>query len=156
SAVIQPGLLSEGAVSAIVQAAVGNKASNELCAAVWMASGGNPLYATELLRIGELDQRPLAELDPAKVLLGGREGIAWRVVARVRGLDPHAMGLAQAIAVLGDGCELRHAAAISGLAMSEATRLVAGLVRLEVLATDDPPGFLHPVVRDALQASLGS
>lgn len=33
-------------------------------------------------------------------------------------------------------------------------RLAAAMVRLEVLAADDPPRFIHPVVRDALEASL--
>jgi DNA-binding CsgD family transcriptional regulator len=154
--VVSPALLSEGAVSAIVRATVGDTARDELGAAVWAASGGNPLYLTELLRAVELDDRPLAELDPAELLVGGREGIARRVVARVRKLDPRALGLAQALAMLGDGCELRHAAAIAGVEMTEAMRLTAGLVRCEVLAADDPPHFIHPVIRDALEASLGS
>jgi DNA-binding CsgD family transcriptional regulator len=64
--------------------------------------------------------------------------------------------LAQALAVLGERCALRHAAAIAGLNITDAIRLTAGLVRLEVLATDDPPGFIHPVIRQALEASLGS
>jgi predicted ATPase len=42
-AVVRPGLLSEDAVGAIVRVAVGAQASDELCAAVWAASGGNPL-----------------------------------------------------------------------------------------------------------------
>jgi hypothetical protein len=74
----------------------------------------------------------------------------------MRGLDPRAMPLAQAIAVLGDGCELRHAAAMVDVEMSEAVSLAAGLVRVEVLATDDPPSFIHPVVRDAVDGSLAS
>jgi DNA-binding CsgD family transcriptional regulator len=155
-AVVRPALLGERAVRELVRAAVGAEASDALCAAVWAASGGNPLYLTELLRAVELDGRPPAELDPAALLAGGREGIARRVVARVRGLDPRALGLAQALAVLGDGCELRQAVAISGVVMTDATRLAAGLVRREVLAADDPPRFIHPVVRDALEASLGS
>jgi DNA-binding CsgD family transcriptional regulator len=40
--------------------------------------------------------------------------------------------------------------------MGEATRLAAGLVGLEVLATDAPPRFVHPVLRDALESSLAS
>ena len=40
--------------------------------------------------------------------------------------------------------------------MAVATRLAEGLVRVEVLAADDPPRFAHPVIRDALEASLGS
>ena len=116
-------------MSAVVRAAAGGGASDELCAAVYAASGGNPLYLTELLRAAELDGRPLAELDPGELLAGGLEGIGRRVIARVRGLDPGAFGLAQALAVLGDGCELRHAAAIAGVEMAAAARLAEGLAR---------------------------
>jgi DNA-binding CsgD family transcriptional regulator len=54
---------------------------------------------------------------------------------------------------LGDGCELRHGAAVAGVEMRHALRLAAGLVRLEILASTDPPQFLHPIVRDAVEAS---
>ena len=94
---------------------------------MWAGDGGNPLYVAELLRAVELDGRRLAELEPAELLVGGREGIALRVLARVRGLDPRALSLAQALAVLGDGCELRNAAAITGMEMADAIALAAGL-----------------------------
>jgi hypothetical protein len=73
----------------------------------------------------------------------------------VRRVDPAALRLAQALAVLGDGCALRHAAATAGLQMTEATGLATALVRSEILADDDPPRFIHPVIRDALEMSLG-
>ena len=155
-AVVRPDLLSEDAVGVLVRAALGGGVTDELCAAVWGASGGNPLYLTELLRAVELEGRPLAELDPAELLAGGREGVARRVLAGVRGLDPSALPLAQALAVLGDDCELRHAAAIAGLGMADAIHLAAGLVRVEVLAADDPPRFIHPVILDAVEGSLES
>jgi len=60
------------------------------------------------------------------------------------------------MAVLGDGCALRHAAAMAGVEMVQAIPLAADLVRVEVLAADDPPRFIHPVVRDALEGSLQS
>jgi DNA-binding CsgD family transcriptional regulator len=151
---VHPALLSEGAVEAIVRAALGRGVSDELCAAVSEASGGNPLYVTELLRAIVLEQRPPAELDPSVVLAGGHEGVARRVLARVRGLDPRALRLAQAVAVLGDGCQLRHAAAIAAVDMPEAISLATGLVRIDVLAEDDTPRFIHPIVRDAVSASL--
>lgn len=153
--VVRPALLSADAVGAIVRATLGGTVSDALCTAIWTASGGNPLYLTDLLRAIALDDRPLAERDPAALLGGGYEGIARRVIARVRGPDPGALPLAQALAVLGDGCELRLAAAIAGLEMPAAARLAAGLVRREVLAADHPPRFIHPAVRDALEASLG-
>ena len=55
--------------------------------------------------------------------------------------------------MLGDGCELRHAAAIAGREMAEAAAAGRGPGSREVLAADDPPRFIHPVVRDAVEAS---
>ena len=156
AAVLRPALLSEQAVCAVVRAAAGGEVSGELCSAVYAACGGNPLYLAELLRAADLGGRPLAALEPAELLAGGLEAIARQVITRVRGLGPDALGLAQALAVLGDGCELRHAAAIAGVAMADAARLAAGLVRAEVLAAGDRPRFVHPVIRDALEASLDS
>jgi AAA ATPase domain len=154
--VVRPGLLSAEATRTIVRVATGGTASDELCTAVATASGGNPLYLTELLRAIELDEPAAARADPAALVVAGVEGIAPRVLARVRGLDPHALRFAQALAVLGDGCALRHAAAIGEVEVAQGARLAAGLVRLEVLAGDDPLRFIHPVVRAAVEASLGS
>jgi hypothetical protein len=153
---LHPALLSEEAVSAMVRAAAGGQASDELCAAAYAACGGNPLYLTELLRAAGRVGRPLAALDGGDLLVGSLEGVARAVIARVQGLGPGALGLAQALAVAGDGCELRHAAAIAGVETGSAARLAEGLVRVEVLAADDRPRFVHPVIWEALEASLGS
>jgi hypothetical protein len=101
AAVLRPALLTAQAVSAVVRAAAGGEASDELCAAVYAACGGNPLYLTELLRAAGRKGRPLAALDPGELLVGGLEGIARAVIARVQGLGPEAVGLAQALAVAG-------------------------------------------------------
>jgi tetratricopeptide (TPR) repeat protein len=189
AAVLRPALLSEQAVSAVVRAAahpeVGGEAGDELCAAVYAACGGNPLYLAELLRAADRGGRPLAALEPAELLAGGLDGIARQVITRVRGLGPDALRLAQALAVLGDGGELRHAAAIAGVTLAAAVRLAGGLTRAEVLAAEAPaaqapaagvlagqtpaaevataavladgpwrPRFVHPVIRDALEATL--
>jgi len=151
--IVRPALLSEVAVGAIIHAAFGEGASDELRAAVWSATGGNPLYVTQL--IGAFEQSP-RELDPGVLLASGREGVARRVLARVRASEPRALDLAQALAVLGDACELRHAAGIARMEMADARRVAAGLVRAEVLADDHPPLFIHPVVLDAVAGSLRS
>ena len=147
-------MLSESAVATFVRATVGDRAGSELCEAVWTASGGNPLYVTELLREVNLDEG--SPDDAAARLVAGRGAIAQRVVARVQRLGPSALALAQAFAVLGDGCGLHTAAAVAGVEPLEAARLAAGLVHLEVLSADRPVQFIHPVVRDALEASLDS
>ena len=183
AAVLRPALLSEQAVSAVVRAAahpeVEGQAGDELCAAVYAACGGNPLYLAELLRAADRGGRPLTTLEPAELLAGGLDGIARQVIIRVRGLGPDALRLAQALAVLGDGGELRHAAAIAEVTLAAAERLVGGLTRAEVLAAEVPaaearrgaaqapaagvpadgpwrPRFVHPVIRDALEAVLDS
>jgi len=153
--VVRPALLSEEAVSAMVRSAAGAGVSDELCSAVYAASGGNPLYLAELLRAAERSGRPLAALESAELLAGGLEGIARQVITRVNSVGPGALGLAQALAVLGDGGEVRHAAAIAGVETDVARRLIGGLARAEVLAAGDQPRFMHPVIREALEASLG-
>lgn len=147
AAVVRPRLLSEGAVADIVRDVVGAEASGELCAAAWMKTGGNPFYVRELLRAAE---------GPVEALSHPGPGLATHVATRIRRLDPEALRLAQAVAVLGDDCELRQAAALAGVQMDAGMRLAAGLVRLEVLADDELPRFLHPVLREAVEASLST
>jgi len=154
--VLRPALLSGDAVGAMVRRMLGSGVSSELCEAVRAGSGGNPLYLTELLREARSQDLPLADLDPAELVSGGSEGVARRVLAGVQSLHPAALAFAQAVAVLGDGCELRQAAALAGVEVSEAISLGMALVHLEVLAADDPPRFIHPVVREAVEASLPS
>ncbi len=143
--IIRPRLLSKLAAGEIVRDVLGLETDDERCAAVWRESGGNPFYLHEILRAaGELtagSPRP-------------RVGLARQVAARIRRLDPRALRFAQSLAVLGDECEIRHAAALAGLDVDAGAGLAAGLVRLEVLASDDPPRFLHPVLQEALEASL--
>jgi DNA-binding CsgD family transcriptional regulator len=149
---LRPALLSEDAVGHVVRASAGAATSDAVCSTLYAASGGNPLYLTELLRA--VNDGTVAGLATGMLPSGGVEGIARRVVARVRGVAPRALELAQALAVLGDQCEMRHAAGIAGLMTGDAARLAAALVRVEVLASDDPPRFMHPVIRAAIEASL--
>ena len=82
--ILRPALLSENAVGALVRTTLGSESNNGLCEAVWTASGGNPLYVTELLRALEFNNRHPAEIDPAKLLVGGLEGIGSRAACRSR------------------------------------------------------------------------
>ena len=143
--VVRPRLLSEAAARDLVRRAAGSDVSREACAALWRASGGNPFYLTELLRAVASSGSPTAYV---------REAVTRHVAARIRRLEQDALRLAQAIAVLGDGCELRQAAALAGLEFEAGARLAAALVQLEVLGADTPPRFLHPIVRDSVEASL--
>jgi DNA-binding CsgD family transcriptional regulator len=154
--VVRPQLLSREAVASIVRDRLGVQSSDRLCDALARTSGGNPLYLAELLRTVEHERDHLSEVDPAELVSQGGRGVAERVALRMRALDPGALRLALALAILGDGCELRDAAALADIDVESGMRLAEGLVRLEVLAGADPPQFLHPIVRDAVEASWGS
>ena len=152
---VRPALLSAGAVAKIVRTAIGEQTPDARCDEVWAASGGNPFYLGELLRAREAG--PVAGRatgEPAGASAG--DIVARRVEERIRRLGPDALGLAQALAVLGDGGRLRYGAAMARLGGGAAIRLAAGLVRVEVLASADPPCFLHPIVRAAVEASMAS
>jgi DNA-binding CsgD family transcriptional regulator len=85
---------------------------------------------------------------------GGIDGATSQLATRLRNLKPSSLRLAQAVTILGDGCELRHAAAISQLEIAKASHLATELVRLEVLAEDRPPRFIHPIVRHTIARTL--
>jgi hypothetical protein len=86
------------------------------------ATGGNPFYLREFLRALE---RAGASSGPHAIEdvvgLGGVDGVALQLRARLQRLNPAALHLAQALAILGDGCDLRHAAAVAAIAMDQAT-----------------------------------
>ena len=63
--ILRPMLLSERAVNALVRTTIGERSGDRLSEALWNASGGNPLYLTELLRAAlELNDPQLVETQP--------------------------------------------------------------------------------------------
>ena len=154
SAVIQPPLLSEAAVARVLHGALGDAVTPVLAQTIHRASGGNPLYLHELVRLLE-DRAAIAPILGGEMLpVVVHEGVAAQVLARARRVDPDALRLAQALAVLGDGTNIRDGAALAGIEVTRAHHLSGDLIRLDLLVTDEPVRFRHPVVREAVEASL--
>jgi DNA-binding CsgD family transcriptional regulator len=154
---LRPALLSEQAVAAIVGEMLGRAADGEMCADIYRATGGNPFYVLEVLRaLKRADHSVGVRADKDAVSRIGIDGVAQQLGARLRDLNPQSLRLAQAIAILGDGCELRHAAAISKIEMPQAIYLATALVRLDVLGEDRPPRFIHPIIQHAVVQTLSS
>jgi DNA-binding CsgD family transcriptional regulator len=156
-ATVRPALLSEQAIASIARRMLGSVADEGMCVGIHRATGGNPFYVLELLRaLKRADHRGGACAIEDAISSRGLDGVALQLGARLRSLDPNALRLAQAIAILGEGCELRHAAAISSLEMAQAISLATELVRFDVLGEDRLLRFLHPIVQHAIIQTLSS
>ncbi len=128
---------------------------------------GVPLYAVETVRMlldrGLLVEegsvyRPAGPIDTLEV----PETLHALIAARLDGLSADERRVLQDGAVLGKTFALSSLAALSGLAESELERLLAGLVRKEVLALQSDPrspergqyGFLQDLVRHVAYETL--
>jgi DNA-binding CsgD family transcriptional regulator len=126
------------------------------CAAVEAATRGNPLFVIALLDTVARDGIP-PHADQAHVLLELGPRVVGRAVSlRLARLPADATALIEAAAILGDGTELRHVAALAGVDLATASRSAYELVRSDLLQRDDPVEFFHPVVRTAIYDKLDS
>jgi DNA-binding NarL/FixJ family response regulator len=139
--------LSAGAVAALVSRAI-PAADDELCAACFETSAGNPFYLHELLVSLDGDVSAEHARRAAVPELGDR------IVRRIDRIGPAAAALAHAMAVLGDGGSLDAAAEVAGVELVEAAAIASQLRRVEVLAHEDPFTFAHPLVRHSVYDSL--
>lgn len=129
-------------------------ADDAACDACLTATAGNPLYLQELLRtISSSEALPSTDLVEA-VQQASVPSLGDRVVRRIERVAPEAPALAAAMAVVGDGHALSLAAGLAGIPPSEAGKAAHGLRRIEVLATEDPFSFVHPLVRRSVYDAI--
>jgi DNA-binding CsgD family transcriptional regulator/tetratricopeptide (TPR) repeat protein len=152
--VIRPAPLSMKATTEFVRDRLGADADDLFCAACHDESDGNPLLLQELTRaMSTQGFAPTAEKVPRLRELGA-QAVARAVSLRLARLAPEATMLARAVAILGDGAESRHAAALAELDDEAAAEAAAALVRADILRAPGPLGFAHPVVRAAVYSAL--
>jgi len=147
---LRPAELSEDAVAELARRELGAEPDARLVAECWRRSGGNPLFARELLRAGAHEFRP-AGGGEAPALPETVVNLVERRVARLR---PDARAVAAALAVLGDSATL---AEIEAVAELEAEATLAGLDRLAAAELTDPEApraFRHPMMRQAVTESI--
>ena len=82
------------------------------------------------------------------------EAIERHVRGRLERLGEQAAALAQSLAVLGDGAQLRHAAALAGVPLDRALGLADQLTREGIFARADELRFEHPLVQAAVHNSM--
>ncbi len=150
--IVRPAPLSEGAVGAIVRSELGPAADDAFSRACHRASAGNPFYLRELLRALSSETVVPTGEQVDRVAAVWPASIARHVLRRVARVGDGAAELAGAMAVLGDGGRLSHAAALAGV--DDAGVLARALLEMQILADEEPFCFVHPVVRGAVYADL--
>jgi DNA-binding CsgD family transcriptional regulator len=151
---IRPEPLGRESIAVLAQKLHGLEPDEAFCAALETATSGNPLFIGAMLdAVAREGTSPTAEHVPRLLELGA-QGVSRAVGLRLARLPPAALALLRAAAILGDGTELRHAAALAGVEARELGPSASTLVRLDLLRREDPLEFFHPVVRAAVYQTL--
>ena len=152
--VLRPGPLGPGAVARLVSGRLHTEPDGAFATACHEVTGGNPLLVEQLL--GALaTERAVPDAEHVAVVRTiGVRAVSRSVLTRLARLSPDAIAVAHAIAVLGDRADLGVAAELAGVSEDVATAAAGVLTRSAVLRGDDEPGFVHPLVADAVYRDL--
>jgi DNA-binding CsgD family transcriptional regulator len=152
STVLLPRPLSGDATAALVRSVLGDELDDAFCHACQDLSQGNPLLLRELTRgVRARGVTPTTLDELADV---GAVAIGRTVGARLAVLPPAATAFAEAAAVMGDGVDLRIAAALADLPDDDADTAVVALHRADILIAGARVAFVHPLVREALRRRI--
>ncbi|HEY4824974.1 MAG TPA: hypothetical protein VIH49_07975, partial [Solirubrobacteraceae bacterium] len=150
---LAPAALSVGAVGELVRASLGSP-DERFVSACHDAAGGNPFLTRELLGALERDRISPTAAAAGQVSELGPRTVRRAIVLRLARLPGSSGLLAQAVAVLGTGAQLRHAASLAGLDERSASAAVDTLAAVEILKPQLPLEFVHPIVRAAVYDDL--
>ena len=146
--------LGRASIAVLARELHGLRPDEAFCAALETATGGNPLFVGAVLdAVAREGASPTGEQVP-RLLDIGAQGVSRAVGLRLARLPSEALALLRAASILGDGTELRHAAALAGVEAGELGAAAATLVRLDLLRRADPLEFFHPVIRSAVHKTL--
>ncbi|HWO59473.1 MAG TPA: hypothetical protein VNO31_05505, partial [Umezawaea sp.] len=124
------------------------------CAELLRHSGGNPFYLRWMLDVArERGLSPTSANADAIGTLTPRH-VVLHVTERLHDLGPAARRLAHAIAVLGPGCALRHAARLAFLTPDEAKVQHDRLCAAAILHPGSTVDFRHPIIRTAVYDAM--
>lgn len=152
---LHPAPLSRRGVATVLRSHIGGtRISQSTIDRAVLATGGNPFLVTQLATaLAEAPGAPGgAEL--SELMDGVSRTLAAVLTARVRRLGGDAVGLAEAVVVLGDDCSIGEAGAVAGISRERALRAAAALASSGVFARARVTAFAHPLVRAAITSNL--
>jgi class 3 adenylate cyclase/DNA-binding CsgD family transcriptional regulator len=152
--VLRPTALSAPAVAELVRAELAAEADDVFCSACYRATGGNPLLLRELVRTLAAEDVPPVAASAAEVERVAPDSIARSVMLRLSRLSSEAGQLARAVAILGEGADRDHLAALAGLERRQVAPAAATLARVDLLRQGPPFAFVHPLVRNTVYETI--
>jgi DNA-binding CsgD family transcriptional regulator len=112
---------------------------------------GNPLFLRQV--VDEAARSLTVGTVPAFESLRFND-VGETVMRRLGSLEPEVQALAQAAAVVGEGGQLRHAAQVADLGMDVAQLHADALANVGLIRPGHVVRFIHPLVADALRATI--
>jgi DNA-binding CsgD family transcriptional regulator len=146
--------LTGAGTATLTRAMLGREASDEFCSACHAVTAGNPFLLKELLGQLERDGVDPTAARAAEVADVTPETVRRAVLMRLSALEAGAHELARAVAVLGEPAQLREAATLAALDQAHAAGAADALTGAEILASETPLRFVHPLVREAIYAEV--
>lgn len=148
---LHPADLGAQATAAVLQRALGTVPDASFVAAFTRETGGNPLVANELAAV--LKDRAIVPGAHSAAVLDTMlvPRLASAVHARLRRISPQALGIARAVAVLGDEADVRRVTGVCGAEQPVVLEVTAALGRAGLLrVADESVAFAQPLLRDTL------
>ena len=153
---LTPRPLTRQATAGLIRLRLDDEPDDAFTAACREVTAGNPLLLRQLL--GALSAEGVipdaGHADAVRAI--GPRAVARTVLLRLGRLPSSAGSVARAVAVLGESPGLPAIAALAEVDESTAADAVQALARAEILRPDEPLGFVHPLIRDAVYGELSA
>ena len=117
-------------------------------------TGGNPLLIDELLKELSAEGVEPTAANVARLRELGPRAASRSVLLRLARLDPNCTAIARALTIFGEGASDALLAEFTGLGEQDVADAIAGCVHAEILRPEQPLGFVHPLVREAIYADI--
>jgi DNA-binding CsgD family transcriptional regulator len=151
---LRPAPLGEASVAALVREGLGGSATIGFCRACHETTGGNPFLLRALLASLEVEGTGPTDAAAKRLATFGPEAVARAVDRRLLRLPDGSRELVKAVAVLGEGARLGHAATLAALDVQSAGRIADAVRAAGIFVVDRRLEFVHPIVRSAISAGM--
>lgn len=146
--------LSESAVAALIAGGVKKAPGERFVHACYAATGGNPFLIQAIAQAVGDDRIEPDDRNAEMIERLRPEVVTRHALSRISRLGPDALALAAAVAVLGDGALLAHAATIANLEPDTAASTADALGAAGVVVSAPPVSFVHPLLRAAVYEEI--